>query len=247
MIDVVEPDEEFNAGLYKRLAEGLIERLAAESRRLILVGGTFLYVKLLLYGLIEGIPGDRELRLRLRREREEIGSVGMYEKLKAIDPRSCEAIHPNDYVRVERALEVYYLTGEPMSQLKQRHGYSGEKYDALKIALYDNLDYTVKRIDARVERMVERGLVEEVRGILAMGYSPELKPLKSIGYREIIDYLHGRLSLDRAVELIKRDTRRLAKRQMTWLRGERDVIWFHPERDYSKLLKKAEEFWRRGS
>ena len=249
MIDLVEPDEEFNAGIYTKLAEGIIDELHSASKKIVVVGGTFLYVRLLLYGLIERAPGSAELREDMRKERDEAGAEGagrMYERLRSVDPASADNIHPNDYVRIERALEVYYLTGSRMSQLQSEHNYCGDRYDALKIGLYDERERLRERVGARVEGMIERGLVGEVKGLLEMGYSPGLKPLNSIGYKEIISHLAGDIPLVRAIELIERNTNRLAKRQMTWLRVERDMEWFrfHAETERSRLLKRVEEFWK---
>lgn len=247
LIDLIEPDKELNAGIYKCLADKAIDSISSSGKRVILVGGTFLYVRLLLHGLVEGIPGDRQIREKLRREASSIGVEAMYERLRTVDPLSALRIHPRDYVRVERALEVFHLTGVPLSRLQDAHGFRSHRYDFLKLALYVDRDELARRIDLRTQEMIDKGLVEEVRGILDMGYSPELKPLKSIGYSEIVSYLSGNVTLARSIELIKRNTKRYAKRQMTWLRKEGGVEWVSPEKDYSYIKSMVAGFFSSSS
>lgn len=243
LIDLIEPDKEFNAGIYKCLAEKAIDSISSRGRRVILVGGTFLYVRLLVHGLVEGIPGDKHIRERLRLEASEVGVEAMHERLRAIDPMSALRIHPRDYVRVERALEVFYLTGVPLSVLQNAHGFRRQSYNTLKLALYLDREELAKRIDLRTQQMIDDGLVDEVRGILDMGYLPDLKPLKSIGYSEIVNYLLGNITLTRAIELMRRNTKRYAKRQMTWLRKESGVEWVNPERHYRYIKTTVAEFF----
>jgi len=246
LIDMVEPDEEFNAGLYRAAAAKVIDALHSSGKRMVVVGGTFLYVRVLLNGLVEGIQADIDIRDSLRRERASYGDGWMHTKLRLIDPHSAGKIHPNDYVRIERALEAYYLTGTTMAELRAQQSGEDTLYDCLTVCLSMDREDLWDRIEKRTDRMVERGLVDEVKGLGEMGYSSCLKPLQSIGYKEIIRHIKGEISLDEAVELIKRDTRRLVKRQMTWLRKEERLMWFHPGRDRDALMKTIEEFYLRG-
>lgn len=228
LIDVADPDEDFNAGTYMRLALDQIGRLVEDGRKIVVVGGTFLYVKALLYGLLEGVEVDREFRRRLARERDARGVASLHEKLESVDPVSAGRINPNDYVRIERALEIYHTTGERMSDHHRRHGFSEQRFNALKIGLLGDRERLRRAIDERVDAMIDRGWVEEVEAIRARGYGPDLKPMKSIGYRRINEFLDGRLDFETAVEKIKTDTKRFSKRQSTWLRADDGIKWFDP-------------------
>ena len=228
LIDVADPDEDFNAGRYMRLALDQIGSLVENGRKIVVVGGTFLYVKALLYGLLEGVEVDRKFRKRLARERDARGVASLHERLRSVDPVSAGRIDPNDYVRIERALEVYHTTGERMSDHQRRHGFPEQRFNALKIGLLGDRERLRRAIDARVDAMIDRGWVEEVKAIRAMGYGPHLKPMKSIGYRRINEFLDGRLDFREAVESIKTDTKRFSKRQFTWLRADDGIKWFDP-------------------
>jgi tRNA dimethylallyltransferase len=243
LIDIINPDEEFNAGIYRRLAKSVIEELHRKSAKIILVGGTYLYVRVLLCGLIEGISGDKKIRDELRKLKSIFGVSYLYEKLKSLDPDAASRIHPNDYVRIERALEAYYLTGEKMSELQAKHGFRENEYEVLKVGLFEEREILRKKIDERVDRMIEEGLVDEVRKLRDMGLGRGLKPMQSIGYKQINQYLDGEITLDRAIELIKRDTKRYAKRQMTWLRRDKEIHWYHLPEDLDKIMNEVEAFF----
>jgi tRNA dimethylallyltransferase len=244
LIDILDPDREFNAGTFRDEASRVIESLAAGGKNILLAGGTYLYVKALLSGLIEDLPADRTIRAALRKERAEHGTAPLYERLLSIDPESASRIHPNDYVRTERALEVYELTGQKMSLLLSLHEFAVRDYDYLKIGINVERQKLRQRIDERVDGMISAGLVDEVRGLRNMGYGPWLKPMQSIGYKEMNAYLEGALDFDRTVELIKRDTKRFAKRQMTWLRADKEIEWFDIPGDAGKVMEIAERFFR---
>lgn len=244
LVDIIEPDLEFNAGTFRREASSVMESLAAAGKNIVAAGGTYLYVKALLSGLIEGLPADRGLRAALRKERAEHGAEHLYKRLVSIDPESASKIHPNDYIRTERALEVYELTGQKMSLLQSLHEFGVRDYDYLKIGISVEREELRRRIDARVDGMISAGLVDEVRGLRNMGYGPWLKPMQSIGYKEINAYLDGEIDLERAVELIKRDTKRFAKRQMTWLRADREIRWFDIPGDMGRVTGIAGKFFR---
>ncbi|MCI0481825.1 MAG: tRNA (adenosine(37)-N6)-dimethylallyltransferase MiaA [Candidatus Dadabacteria bacterium] len=243
IIDIIDPDEEFNAGKFRAEARKVIAELHRSAKGIILVGGTYLYVKVLLSGLIEDLPADPEIRNSLKKLRSEFGTAYVYERLKSLDPAAAARIHPNDYVRAERALEVFYLTGEKMSHLQSLHEFGGKEFEYIKIGIRVDREELKRRIDLRVDKMIDRGLVDEVRGLRLMGYGPELKPMQSIGYKEINRHLDGEIGLDEAVGLIKRDTRRFAKRQMTWLRRDKEIVWFELPVDYEKVLDTARAFF----
>lgn len=244
LIDIVCPDEEFNAGRFREAAVPLIDRLHASGKNIVLVGGTYLYVKVLLSGLIGGLPADVGIREGLRKLRSIFGLEYLYQKLLSLDPAAASRIHPNDYVRIERALEVYYLTGQKMSELQSLHKFSDNDYEYLKIGISRERESLRDRIELRVDKMLERGLVDEVRNLRRMGYESGLKPMQSIGYKEMNQYLDGEQELDKAIELIKRDTRRFAKRQMTWLRKDEEIKWFEFPGDYEKVVEIAGNFFQ---
>lgn len=243
LIDVVDPDEDFNAGIYMRLAFDQIKRLVADGRKIVVVGGTFLYVKALLYGLLKGVEIDREFRNSLARERDEKGVASLHKRLESVDPASAERINPNDYVRIERAFEVYHVTGERMSDHQRRHGFSEQRFNALKIGLLWDRERLRRAIDARVDAMIDRGWVKEVEAIRAMGYGPHLKPMKSVGYKQINEFLDGRLDFKTAVESIKTDTKRFSKRQSTWLRADDGINWFDSEEGKDLVLGACSVFF----
>ncbi|MBI4228300.1 MAG: tRNA (adenosine(37)-N6)-dimethylallyltransferase MiaA [Deltaproteobacteria bacterium] len=244
LIDILDPDEEFNAGLFRNYANSIIRKLTKKRIKLIVVGGTYLYVRVLLHGLIEGVASNKEIRDRLRTLKSSFGVGYFYEKLKSLDPESALRIHSNDYVRIERALESYYITGQKISNLQKKHGFRNAEYHYLKLGLYDERDMLRKRIEDRVDSMIKNGLIEEVEMIRSMGFIPALKPLQSIGYRQINQYLDKKISLRTAVELMKRDTKRLAKRQMTWLKSDKEIKWYRLPEDLERLMNEAEAFYR---
>jgi tRNA dimethylallyltransferase len=244
LIDIIDPSTEFNAGAYRKVAQEAIQELHKKGIRIILVGGTYLYVRVLLYGLIEGISANREIRDRLRRLKSDFGVSYIYEKLKSLDPGAAGRIHPNDYVRIERALEAYYITGTKMSELQEKHGFKGDEYEVLKIGIFEEREVLRKKIDQRVDRMIESGLVDEVRKLREMGFGRDLKPMQSIGYKHINQYVDGEIALDKAIELIKRDTKRLAKRQMTWLRRDKSICWYSIPEDLDRIMYRVEDFYK---
>ena len=242
LIDIVDPDEEFNAGKYMRVALEQIGALLQDGRKIVVAGGTFLYVRALLYGLVEGVGVDREFRRRLAKEREEKGVAALHRKLQSVDPASAERINQNDYVRIERALEVCHATGKRMSDHQQSHGFAQQRFNALKIGLGTEREALHRAIDQRVDSMIARGLVEEVETIRAMGYGPQLKPMKSIGYKRINEFLDSRLDFKTAVEKAKTDTRRFCKRQSTWLRADDGIKWFDPAGEKDLVLEACRRF-----
>ncbi len=242
LIDAVEPDQEFNAGMFRSRAASTIKDLYDNNKNIILVGGTYLYVKVLLSGLIDGLPANQEIRENIKKLRAIFGLPYVYDRLSLLDAEAASRIHPNDYVRTERALEVNYLTGQKMSELQAVHSFQDQDYEYLKIGISLDREILKERIDKRVDQMIEEGLVDEVKRLREMGYTRELKPMQSIGYKEINQFVDGEIDLVEAIELIKRDTRRFAKRQMTWLRKDSEINWFEKDKDLDQILDKAGEF-----
>jgi tRNA dimethylallyltransferase len=224
LIDIVDPNELFTAGGYARLARGALAEISGRGRLPIVVGGTGFYLRALIDGLFDGPVRDQELRDRLA-VREKRKSGALHRLLSRFDSSAAAAIHPNDIPKVTRALEVCLVTRKPVSDLFRggRNRLSG--YRVLKLGLAPSRDELHPRLDARCARMFEEGLVDEVRGILALGFSEFAKPFESHGYKQALQFIRGEISLRDAVFYAQRNTRRYAKRQETWFRKERDLIW----------------------
>jgi tRNA dimethylallyltransferase len=242
LIDIVDPDQDFNAALFQTLAKEALAEIQSRGKRAILCGGTGLYIKALTHGLFVGPGADPALRARLERELAGSGPLLAYERLARIDPAAASRIHPNDRQRIMRALEVYELTGRPISDWQALHRFKQARFAILKIGLQRDRDELYGRINRRCQRMIAEGLVEEVRGLVERGYTLDLKPLKSVGYRHVGLFLKGEMSLEDALSLMQRDTRRLAKRQLTWFRKDQAVHWFHPEKDKETLSSLVARF-----
>ncbi|MFO8074004.1 MAG: tRNA (adenosine(37)-N6)-dimethylallyltransferase MiaA [Polyangia bacterium] len=241
MIGIVDPDRPYDAVVYARDADRVIEGIAARSRRAIVAGGTGLYIRVLLRGLQGGPPPDPRLRERISQRAERDGWPALHRELAAIDPPTAERLHPNDGVRILRALEVAEQSGVALSEWQRRHRFGERRYPARICAVDREREDLDRRIARRVELMMERGFLDEVRGLLARGYDPSLKPLQGLGYRRICQHLAGELSLAEAVEKTRVDTRRLARRQRTWLRGESGVEWIAP--DEAEWIRRARSFF----
>ena len=240
LLGILELEEEFNAARFVELADQAIRELHRRGKQPILAGGTGLYLRALLHGLFE-VGEVGEIREKLKKRLEEEGLFPLYQELRRIDPEAAEKISPRDRVRILRALEVYYATGKTFSALAREHAFKKRRYPCLKIGLTLPRAELYARLNARVDKMLEAGFLEEVKGLLARGYSPELKPLRSIGYRHLIAYLKGEVPFEEAVRLMKRDTRRYAKRQLSWFKREEDVHWFRPE-EKEKILALSRKF-----
>jgi tRNA dimethylallyltransferase len=228
LLDVVDPDEEFNAATFRSMAIPRIEDIGSRGKSCLVVGGTGLYIKSLLDGLFQCPPADTELRESLRREWDSSGSEVLYERLVDLDPESARRIHRNDRARIIRALEVIHQTHRRLSDLTNAHAFGGRTLNVLKLCLNVERQKLYDRIDKRSLAMVENGLVEETESLLNRGYSPDLKPMKAIGYRHMVTYLNGDRSLDEAISELQKDTRRYAKRQLTWFRADPEVTWIEP-------------------
>lgn len=228
LIDVVYPDEEYTAARFKTEAANKIKEIAERGRTVFIAGGTGLYIKVLTQGLFKGPEANMELRQELAAIASEKGKEALHEMLKKIDPEGAAGIHPNNINRVIRAIEVFELAGKPISSLQKEHSFSESPYECFKIGLDIERQTLYDAIDCRVDRMVSAGLLEETRALADMGYGYDLKPMLGLGYKEMSGYINGVHALEQAVELIKRNTRHYAKRQLTWFRKDTDTKWFKP-------------------
>jgi len=240
MIDVAAPDEPFSAARYADMAQALIDRLHADGILPFVVGGTGLYIKALLKGLFQAEPADPAVRRRLIREAEYNGA-GMHRRLRECDPEVAVRIHPNDTYRILRALEVYEVTGKSIARFQAEHGFRDQPYRALKIGLDTDRKELYERLDRRVDHMMAAGLLQEVEGLLQRGYAPTLKSMQSIGYRHMIDFTRQRLSWPEALRTFKRDTRRYAKRQLTWFKADAEIHWV-PADDTPQMTQLIRDF-----
>ncbi|MBN2377284.1 MAG: tRNA (adenosine(37)-N6)-dimethylallyltransferase MiaA [Sedimentisphaerales bacterium] len=225
LIDVVEPSEAFSVGRFVEMADQVIDELQQAESPIIAAGGTAMYIRGLIEGIFDGPGADTAIREQLIEQAENAGLGKLHERLVQVDPDAGKRIHPNDRKRIIRALEVYELTGKPISSF-QNHFRSGNyRHDWVIIGLRRNKEEASGRINQRVKRMIDKGLVEEVESLLKEPEGLSSQAAQAVGYAEIIDYLQGRISLDEAVEKIKINTRRLAKRQRTWFRSFAGVNW----------------------
>ena len=228
LIDVANPQEAYDAARYCLEARAVLAALHARGVPPLVVGGTGLYIKALLSGLfLEGGPVP-PVRARLRRELGDLGLPALYARLLHLDPDTAARLHPHDTYRIIRALEVMEATGRPLSALIAAHRFQDAPYRVLKLGLRLAREELYQRIDQRVQVMLAAGWLEEVEGLLAR-YPPDLKPLQALGYRHLINYLTGRWSLEEALTLLARDTRRYAKRQLTWFGSDPEIRWFAPD------------------
>ena len=244
LIDILYPDEEFSAALFREAAQQAIADVEARGRKAMVVGGTGLYIKALTSGLIRGGEVDPAIRARLRAEAQGQGRERLYRRLQEVDPMTAARLHPHDTYRIIRALEVYERTGHPISTLRQRHQFQEGPYQVLKIGLLMEREELYQRIDERVEAMMRQGLQEEVKGLLDRGYSPRLRTMQSLGYKQMTAYLQGEYDLAEAVRRIKRDTRRYAKRQLTWFKADPQIHWVAYPQDRDAVRGMIEVFWR---
>ena len=273
LIDVVEPSESFSVGTFLKMAYDSIEQITNHNKPIIAVGGTALYIKALLYGLFEGPAADQQLRDKLKKRAETEGLINLYQELTKVDPVLAERISSNDAKRIIRALEVYQLTGKPISSFQKQWwaedrgqiendrrgtreegrgtlylapqfigGVSGAKgHNWTIIGLRREKAEENKRINARVKKMIDDGLVDEVKSLLGEEKPMSPQAQSAISYAEIIDYLDGRCNLEETVELVKRNTRRLAKHQRTWFKTFRNVNWIDikPNESAEEILGKV--------
>ena len=229
MIDIVDPDQDFDAARYANMADACIEGIVSSGRAAFVVGGTGFYIKALLYGLFEQGSSDPVVRRRLKQQAEEQGAAVLHRRLEDIDREAAGRIHPNDTYRIIRALEVFTATGESLSAYQQRHGFRQPRFHVLEIGVTWPRELLYERINRRVDAMMAQGFLDEVRQLLAKGYTRDLKSMQSLGYRHLAAVLEDGLPLDDAVTALKRDHRRYAKRQLTWFGARQTICWITPD------------------
>ena len=226
LIDICEPDEEFNVMIFKEKCEEALRGIYERGHIPLVTGGTGFYIQALLRDIsFTENETDQSLREELERLAAQKGPEYLHEQLQQVDPKSAEIIHANNVKRTIRALEYFRLTGEPISRHNEREKAKPNAYNACYFVLNDQRDRLYQRIELRIDEMFQNGLVEEVRTLKASGYRRDMVSMQGLGYKEILDWLDGKCTYEQAVEILKRDTRHFAKRQLTWFRREPDVIW----------------------
>ena len=226
LIDEVTPDESFNVVKYKTLADQYIDNTLAKGKTPIMVGGTGLYIDAVIYNIqFSKTVCDLAYREKLHQLANQQGNEHVHQMLEKVDPVAAKTLHPNNIRRVIRALEVYHYTGTPISTHQKESRTQPVAYDVVVIGLSMDRELLYKRINQRVDIMLAEGLVDEVCKLLEMGYTKELTSMKGLGYKEIVAYLEGAYTLEEATEILKRDTRRYAKRQLTWFKRNKDIFW----------------------
>lgn len=228
LIDVLDPTEEFNVAAFQQLAKEAMAGIYRRGHIPIIVGGTGFYIQALLYDIdFTENDEDTSLRSRLEELAATQGSVALYERLRQIDPESCESIHAHNVKRVIRAIEFYEKTGMKISEHNKRQRERTSPYNFAYFVLNDDREKLYGRIEERVDQMLQQGLLDEVAALAAAGCTRDMVSMQGLGYKEILDYLDNRCSLEEAIYTLKRDTRHFAKRQLTWFRRERDVLWIN--------------------
>ena len=241
LVDCLDPDEEFNVVRFQQMAKEAMEDIYARNRIPILVGGTGFYIQAVTGDIDFTECGeDNSYRKELEQMAKEQGAEALHNMLAKVDPQSAIDIHANNTKRVIRALEYYQQTGEPISKHNKQQRQKESPYNLAYFVLNDERSHLYARIDARIEEMLQEGLVDEVKQLQQMGYHKGMVSMQGLGYKEILSYLDGTWSLEEAVYVLKRDTHHFAKRQITWFKREKDVEWFHkPDFDYdeNKILE----------
>ncbi len=228
LVDVADPPEPYDAARYSREGRAALAALHARGTPPLVVGGSGLYLKALLYGLFEEGSPRAEIRGRLQRELTDLGPLHLHQRLAALDPITAGRLHHNDRYRILRALEVMEASGRPLSELFQAHRFRHCPYRLLKLGLRIPREELDSRIALRLTTMLAQGFLQEVADLLGR-YPPDLKPLQSLGYRHLRQYLNGERSWEESLAALQVDTRRYAKRQATWFRADPEIEWFHPE------------------
>lgn len=237
LIDVLEPDEEFHVVRFQEMAKKAMEEIYAKGKIPILTGGTGFYIQAVVKDIDFSKDSEKSpIREKLEKMAEEKGGEYLHQKLQLVDPKSAEKIHANNVKRVIRALEYFELTGEPISSHNEREAAKESPYNTAYFVLNDLREKLYERIDARVDLMLQEGLVQEVSMLAKKGYTKDMVSMQGLGYKEILSYLDGTYTLEEAVYILKRDTRHFAKRQLTWFKREQDIIWvnkneFHYQED----------------
>ena len=242
LVDELEPWEEFHVVRFQQMAKAALAKIYARQHIPIVVGGTGFYIQALLYDIdFSENDGDDSYRKELERKAKEQGGQVLHDSLKEVDPAAAEQIHANNVKRVIRALEYYRQTGQRISEHNERERRRESPYRFIYFVLNDDRAKLYERIDRRVDQMMEEGLVDEVKALQDMGCTREMVAMQGLGYKEILAYLNGETELDEAVYTLKRDTRRFAKRQITWFKREREVTWINKgDYDYQEEAILAE-------
>lgn len=226
LIDVLEPNEEFHVVRFQQMAKQAMDAIYAKGNVPIIVGGTGFYIQALLYDIdFTENEEDHAYRQELEKIAQEKGNAYLHEQLRTVDPQSAEDIHANNVKRVIRALEFYHQTGTKISEHNAAERVKSSPYDFCYFVLNDERARLYERINLRINEMIKEGLIQEVEALKDKGYTKDMVSMQGLGYKEILDYLNGVTTLDEAIYILKRDTRHFAKRQITWFKRERDVIW----------------------
>jgi len=243
LIDVADPDQEFTAADFAEHGRRIARTVASGGHLPLVVGGTGLYIRALTEGLLDAPGADPALRAKLHAREKKEGRGTLHHLLQQIDSAAAARIHPNNTVKLVRALEVHALTGSTISELQQRHAFNDRPFRTLKIGLDLERSTLFERIDRRVLQMVEEGLFAEVAKLLASGYTSKLKVMQTLGYAESHLYLQGVVSREEAISLIQRNTRRYAKRQLTWFRADPEIIWVDSLKESARILTLIDHFY----
>lgn len=240
LVDIINPDQDFTVSNYKDCAKKIITEIHSRGKLPIVVGGTGLYINSLIYDLnFTKVASDNKLRIELEKIGDKYGNKFLHNKLKKIDEESARKIHENDRKRTIRAIEIYKVTGKPMSLHNKNFRKPNNDYNLTIIGLNMDRERLYQRINNRVDLMVSDGLLEEVKNLLNMGYDKNMISMQGIGYKEIIMYLEGHIELDKSIEIIKRGSRNYAKRQLTWFRRNKTINWMNVDdfADFNSLVK----------
>ena len=226
MIDIISPDEEFSVALYKNMAQDVIKDISARQKLPILTGGTGLYINSIINKMDFSSHINWNLRNALKKTAGKMGNEFLYKKLREIDPKTSERLHPNDIRRIIRAIEVYTETGKPISYFQEHaNNVPNPAYHPIMIGLTMDRELLYRRIEIRVDSMIKSGLIDEVKWLCLHGYRNNMISMQAIGYKEILKYIDGEITLEDAVDLLKKDTRHYAKRQMTWFKKDKRIKW----------------------
>ncbi len=239
LIDFIDPKDNFDAGIYVKAADTAITNIARKGKTPVVAGGTGLYIRALLHGLLRSKPLNEKTVSQLENELKERGNTFLHKRLEQCDPEAAGSIHPNDVFRTLRALEFFLTNNQKISDWQNKHNFNDQRYDFIKIGLYMEREKLYERINKRVDIMLNQGLLKEVVTLIENGYSLDLKPMQSIGYKHMGMFINNEVDWDEAVRLLKRDTRRYAKRQFTWFNKDKQIIWVKPsEIEKAKQLVK---------
>lgn len=240
MLDIVNPDEEYDGARFVEDADRVIDDIINRGKRVIVAGGTGMYIRLLLKGMHNAPAPDPEIRAELLKKANNFGWPELHKELVQKDKISAQKLHPNDGVRIIRALEVLYQTGIPMSQWQKEHNFASNRYNFKMLGVLRDKETLNERINFRVKQMIKDGFVEEVKELLDNGYSKNLKPMQALGYKRVVQYIYGDMNLEDALTDTMTDTRRFAKRQRTWFRKE-PLTWLESEEDF---IKETDTFFK---